>query len=400
MKETKIHLLLVEDDEIDREAIGRLLQDRYIIHQAPTGQAALRLLDEVLPNCVLLDYRLPDVDGSQLIPRFAAAFIPVIVTTGEESPEVIVDAMRLGAQDYLVKGAFSKTGLEHAITNAIEKVTLQHSLVMQQQQLRAQAAELRVRNQQVRQLASALTLSEQRERRRISQILHDHVQQMLHGIHMRAHLIQLDAAPESRPLIADHLQAILQLTDEAIQATRTLTVELSPPVLQRRGLIAAFQWLAEQMEKVHSVEVTLNIQTEEQLANQEIAVLVFQFARELLFNVVKHAGVACANLTMSELDDQLVVAIEDEGHGFDPTQIRHETNGGFGLHSIHERLALFGGRLELKSAPGAGTQALIYIPKKLFLESDAKGDSSSLELEFRPYPSYATSVNQLNPEES
>lgn len=370
MKDNKIHLLLVEDDEVDREAIRRLLQERYIIHQAPTGQAALRLLEEVQPNCVLLDYRLPDVDGSQLIPRFAAAFIPVIVTTGEESPEVIVDAMRLGAQDYLVKGAFSKTALEHAITNAIEKVALQHSIVVQQQQLRAQSAELRASNQQVRRLASALTLSEQRERRRISQILHDHVQQMLHGIHMRAHLIELDAPAEVRTAIEDHLKTILQLTDEALQATRTLTVELSPPVLQRRGLIAAFQWLTEQMEKVHSIEVSLEIQTEEQLANQEISVLVFQFARELLFNVVKHAGVACARLTLSEIDDQLIVTIEDAGRGFDPTKIRHEPNDGFGLYSINERLALFGGRLEIESAPGIGTRAVICIPRKLFLNGE------------------------------
>lgn len=380
MKDNKIHLLLVEDDEIDREAIGRLLQDRYIIHQAPTGQAALRLLDEVRPNCVLLDYRLPDVDGSQLIPRFAAAFIPVIVTTGEESPEVIVDAMRLGAQDYLVKGAFSKTGLEHAIANAIEKVTLQHSIVIQQQQLRAQAAELHDSNQQVRRLASALTLSEQRERRRISQILHDHVQQMLHGIHMRAHLIELDAPLEIRTSIEDHLQTILQLTDEAIRATRTLTVELSPPVLQRRGLIAAFQWLAEQMEKIHSIEVTLNIQTAEQLANQEISVLIFQFARELLFNVVKHAGVACANLTLAEVADQLMVTIEDHGRGFEAKQIRHELNGGFGLHSINERLALFGGRLEIESAPGLGTRAIISIPKKLFLDGEAYSHIDGMNL--------------------
>ena len=370
MKDNKIQLLLVEDDEVDREAIGRLLQERYIIHQAPTGQAALQLLEEMQPNCVLLDYRLPDVDGSQLIPRFAAAFIPVIVTTGEESPEVIVDAMRLGAQDYLVKGAFSKTALEHAITNAIEKVALQHSNVIQQQQLRAQSAELWASNQQVRRLASALTLSEQRERWRISQILHDHVQQMLHGIHMRAHLIELDTPTELRASIEDHLRTILQLTDEALQATRTLTVELSPPVLQRRGLIAAFQWLTEQMEKVHSIEVILDIQTEEQLANQEISVLVFQFARELLFNVVKHAGVACARLTLGEIADQLIVTIEDDGRGFDTTKIRHEPNDGFGLYSINERLALFGGRLDIESAPGLGTRAVICIPRKLFLDGE------------------------------
>jgi signal transduction histidine kinase len=363
-------LLLIEDDDIDREAIRRLLRHRYTIYEAPTAQVALTLLETMRPHCVLLDYRLPDIDGLQLIPKFTAAYIPVIVTTGEESPEVIVDAMRLGAQDYLVKNALSQVALEHAISNAIEKTTLQHNVVLQQQQLQGQASELRRRNTQVRRLASALTLAEQRERRRISQILHDHVQQMLFGIQMRAHMIDLDVSPEVHAVIHEHLQAIAQLTEDAIKATRTLTVELSPPVLQSKGLVAACRWLVEQMAKLHNIDVQLDIQTDYQFASEELSILIFQFVRELLFNVVKHANVTEAKLSIREEGDRLLVSIEDRGCGFEADDIIQRPRG-FGIHSIHERLELFGGKLELTSQSNVGTCATINVPKELpFPESD------------------------------
>ncbi len=371
MTKNATNLLLIEDDDIDREAIRRLLRHRYTIYEAPTAQAALTLLETMRPHCVLLDYRLPDLDGLQLIPKFTAAYIPVIVTTGEESPEVIVDAMRLGAQDYLVKSALSKVALEHAISNAIEKIGLQHNVLLQQQQLQEQATELRRRNLQVRRLASALTLAEQRERRRISQILHDHVQQMLFGIQMRTHMIDLDIPSEVHAIINEHLEAITQLTEDAISATRTLTVELSPPVLQSKGLVEACRWLAEQMAKLHNIDVQLDIQTDYQFASEELSILLFQFARELLFNVVKHANVTEAQLSIREDGDRLLVAIKDQGRGFKTGEVLQRPRG-YGIHSIHERLELFGGRLEVESSPNNGTCATINVPKVLpFSESEA-----------------------------
>lgn len=367
MTATTINLLLIEDDDIDREVIRRLLNQRYTIHEAPTAKLALASLEEVQPDCVLLDYRLPDVDGLQLIPRFAAAYIPVIVTTGEERPEVIVDAMRLGAQDYLVKSGLSPTSLEYAINNAIEKSSLQRNLFIQQQRLQQQATELRKKNIQVRQLASALTLAEQRERRRISQILHDHIQQMLHGIQTRTHLLEMDIAitsvdGEISREIRDHLHSIATLTGEALQATRTLTVELSPPALQGKGLAEHCRWLVEQMEKLHGVTVHVQLETDYQFADEELTNLIFQFARELLFNVVKHAGVKECKLTLRETRDRVLLNITDEGTGFDTANLKKRARG-FGLASIHERLELFGGHLDIESTPGCGTNTMISIPK-------------------------------------
>lgn len=353
-----IDLLLVEDDEIDREAIRRHLGAEYRVHEVATGQEALKLCEEMRPDCVLLDYRLPDGDGLALLPTFLARYIPVVVTTGIESPEVIVEAMREGAQDYLVKSQITRTSLTHAIHQAIDKVALMKTVANKTQQLRD--------------LASALTLAEQRERQRVSQILHDHVQQVLHGIQLRTHLLILDAPPSIHPDLQEHLDAIQALTEDAIQATRTLTVELSPPVLQREGLIAALRWLADHMAEMHSLDVDLEMQDDCQLNDSELAVLLFQVTRELLFNVVKHAKVKRAQLRLQEKNEMIVVCIRDGGIGFDPAnQDRPRRKiGGFGLTSIQERLNLFGGRLEIESELGKGTSVTLTVPKVLKIWMD------------------------------
>jgi len=355
MAKPLIDLLLVEDDEIDREAIRRHLGAEYRVHEAATGQEALHHCKARRPSCVLLDYRLPDGDGLALMPTFLERYIPVIVTTGIESPEVIVESMRAGAQDYLVKSQITRTSLTHAIHQAIDKVALMQTVAN--------------KNHQLRELASAVTLAEQRERQRVSQVLHDYVQQMLHGIQLRAHLLILDAPPNTHPGLQEHLEAIQRLTEEAIQATRTLTVELSPPVLQREGLSAAFRWLADHMAEMHALDVDLEIHGDCQMYNNELSVLLFQAARELLFNVVKHADVKRAQLSLQEKDDMVIVRVSDQGNGFDMA-LRNRSRrriGGFGLASIEERLNLFGGKVELTSQVGNGTSITLTVPKAIKL---------------------------------
>lgn len=259
METPSVRLLLVDDDDIDRELVRRLLSPRFTVREAFSGALAQEMIAEQVPDCVLLDYRLPDVYGIYLLPFFTARYIPVILLTGEESPEIIVQAMRDGAQDYLVKGHLSSLSLERAITNAIEKVAMRR--------------DLDEKNRLLRDLTSELTLAEQRERRRISQVLHDHIQQTLYGIQMRAHLIHEDAG--HIPAIREHIDAIEKLTTEAIHATRTLTVELSPPVLHEEGFASAFRWLANQMAESHGLQVDVHSDGEHQSLSEDLRVLLF-----------------------------------------------------------------------------------------------------------------------------
>jgi signal transduction histidine kinase len=350
MSESRTELLLVDDDEIDRELVCRLLSPIYVVREATTAQEALAGIELFRPDCVLLDYRLPDMDGLQLLPLLTRTNLPVIILTGEESPEIIVQAMQQGAQNYLVKGSLTAIGLQHAITSAIERMALKR--------------DVEEKNRQLRKLASALALAEQRERRRVSQILHDHVQQILYGIQMRSQLIALDAPPDER--VREHLAALQGLVGDAILTTRTLTVELSPPVLQNEGLAAALQWLVSHMAERYNLHVVLEIDTDYRVGNEDLSMLLFQLVRELLFNVVKHSGVTEAMLTLASDDDNLIICVADCGRGFD-AQVRAQpmlSGGGFGLYSVRERLALFGGQLRVESGPGKGVRATVLVPRE------------------------------------
>ncbi len=99
------------------------------------------------------------------------------------------------------------------------------------------------------------------------------------------------------------------------------------------------------------------------MPNEDLRVLLFQLVRELLFNIVKHAGILKACLKLFRHDDKIIIEVIDKGQGFDAEAIaRMRQAGGFGLYSVRERLALFGGRLEIHSNPGDGTTVKITTP--------------------------------------
>ena len=347
MMQATMDILLVDDDEVDREAVRRRLASHFSAREATTLGQAAALLSTQPPVCVLLDYHLPDGDGLQLLPLLAQMGIPVIILTGEESPEIIVQAMQAGVQDYLVKSHLTRLSLEHAIRGAIEKMALKR--------------DMEEKNRQLRELASALTLAEQRERRRISQILHDDVQQLLYGIQMHSQLIVMDALPDSP--VQEQVSGLRKLVNAAILATRTLAVELSPPLLQDEGLATAFGWLANHMAERHNLQVDLALQTDSDGLSADVCVLLFQLVRELLFNVVKHAGIQQAELVFVEKGDNLCISVIDRGCGFEQAPVEQRKGGGFGLYSARERLALFGGELEIETAPGHGVSATIVLPR-------------------------------------
>jgi signal transduction histidine kinase len=122
-------ILIVDDSPEDREVYKRMLaQDRehvYEFLEADLGEEGLRLAQEERPDCLLLDYKLPDVDGLEFLSRLTTQkLLPVIVLTGQGNEAVAVEAMKGGAQDYLLKDAVARDRLQHAVHNAIEKVAL------------------------------------------------------------------------------------------------------------------------------------------------------------------------------------------------------------------------------------------------------------------------------------
>lgn len=209
------------------------------------------------------------------------------------------------------------------------------------------------RTAEVRGLASALTLAEQRERNRLSDLLHDHLQQILFAAQLKLKLKEQTNQDE----LTDQALALL---DEAQETVRTLSVELHPPVLEEDGLAVALEWIASFMRERYGLRVEVIASGPCPLPSRELQILLTQSAKELLFNVVKHAETDHARITIERGPRRIRVRVSDEGVGFAPPTGRFEH--GHGLRSVTERLQLLGGSFHAESQPGHGATFTMEVP--------------------------------------
>lgn len=222
--------------------------------------------------------------------------------------------------------------------------------------------ELTQSREQLRALATELNLAGQRERQHVATELHDYLAQLLALSRIRlAQAMQYPMVPALNRTLYD----LQEVTDQALTYTRTLVAQLSPPILKEFGLPLALRWLAEQMLQ-RDLRVALDCFPSHLTLPQDQAMLLFQSVRELLLNVLKHAGVQEAAVTILVQEGQLRITVRDQGVGFARAEQAaipgHSAVPGFGLFSIRERMLALGGRLDLTSQPGQGTTAMLVMP--------------------------------------
>lgn len=220
-------------------------------------------------------------------------------------------------------------------------------------------AELHQSHARLRALANELNVTEQRERTRLAGELHDYLAQLLVVLRMKLRqMAPLTTSGKAETLLkeADHI-----LT-QSLDYTRSLVAELAPPALHDFGLTQALAWLASQMQQ-HGLHVRVTSQQDVLAIPEDQAMLLFQSVRELLFNVLKHAQAKQATVSVSITPNhELHLSVTDEGCGFNLNRLQQTDPKRFGLFSLRERLAAMGGRFELHSTVGQGTQALLVTP--------------------------------------
>ncbi len=199
-------------------------------------------------------------------------------------------------------------------------------------------------------MARELTKVENKERERIAKLLHDQLQQILVAARLHVHLL-----PETEEKHRTEF-----LLDEAIQASRTLTINLSPPALVSGNIIKALKWLVKWMDEQYHLQVSLQIEGEVTFVEKEIQVIIFDSIRELLFNVVKHAGVSTAYVKCKFSKDILIITVQDKGHGFDLKSTLSDQR--FGLINTLKRIEFIGGQVDLNTAHGEGTHIQLKFP--------------------------------------
>jgi signal transduction histidine kinase len=242
-------------------------------------------------------------------------------------------------------------------------------------------------------LASELLRAEERERRRVAVVLHDSVSATLA-------LAKRNVAALGRPAMdeaarAGRIAEIEQMIAQAIEHTRSLTSELSPPVLYELGLVLALRWLCDRFGAEHGLDCDVEDDGRPKPVGDELRLVLFQAARELLVNAVKHARAARCQITVRRVapatagrgaagangrtggggggSDAIELTVADDGLGFaagaraaaaasDVDERPAARSDGFGLFNIRERLAHLGGRLDISSEPDAGAIVTVTAP--------------------------------------
>ena len=212
----------------------------------------------------------------------------------------------------------------------------------------------------LRQLAAELAVSREDEQRRFGVSLDEGVVQLLVAAKMAAQGVAADT--EGSPA-NEQARKLVELIGESISAVRSLTSELTPAVLFELGLRAALLGLVDRKARVNGLRCTVRTDMATEYLRGETATFVFRIVREALDNVVEHAHVLHASVTVEKVGGWIVVGVDDLGVGFDPALIDSQDDvRGFGLFGIREECLDRGGTMEVSGGPGQGTRIEVRVP--------------------------------------
>ena len=219
--------------------------------------------------------------------------------------------------------------------------------------------QMTVYQSQLRRLASQMLLTEEKERRRLASDLHDGLGQKLALVKMQLDSLRSMGEPGAEVALAD----VINVIDQTHKSVRSLTFELSPPILHDLGLAAAVEWLAEDMSKRTGVQIAVKADAQARPMNEQSRIIAYRCVRELLMNVIKHAHATDATVSIEANGRQLRIGVRDNGIGFASEDVNEtlERNA-FGLFSVRERVEHVGGAMKIRSTPGKGAVVTLDIP--------------------------------------
>jgi signal transduction histidine kinase len=231
-------------------------------------------------------------------------------------------------------------------------------------------AELRIANENLRELSGRLQQLRDEERRQIARELHDSVGQMLAALSMnidrvRAQSDKLD--PAAAAAVTENVGIVEQISKEI----RTISHLLHPPLLDVAGLASAVRWYADGFAERSKINVDVEIPAEMRRLSDDMEITIFRLIQECLTNIHRHAGSATAAITIREQENRVVVEVKDTGKGI-PLDKQLEMSSdrtGVGVRGMRERLRQLGGELEIQSDSG-GTSVKAMLPLQRVADSD------------------------------
>jgi len=328
--------ILVVDDTLAtlRLLVDMLVNQGYDVRPAPNGALALRAAQSTAPDLILLDIKMPGMDGYTVCEKLKAnpqtEDIPVIFISALNEVLDKVKAFSVGAVDYITK----PFQLEEVLAR------IQTHLTLRQLQKRLQTA------------AAA------EERNRLARELHDSVTQSLYSS-----TLFIEASRElvlaNDPKNALHyLTRTGEVVQQALKEMRLLVYQLRPPVLKEKGLIGSLQQRLDTVEKRAGVEGRLLMDDLIELP-LEVEEHLYWIAQEALNNSLKHAEAKKVKVYLRVSGNKIMLEIADDGQGFNPHLLNDQ--GGLGLLTMQERAEEIGGFFMIESEPGQGTSVKVSL---------------------------------------
>ena len=252
--------------------------------------------------------------------------------------------------------------LARQASDIIERAQYEESLHELTRTLEARVAErtgeLEYRARQLQKLTLELSQAEDRERRRLAEILHDDLQQQLAAA--KFHVGIMAGRIRGDAVAAEYAMQVDKMLRDAIETSRSLSHELSPAVMYHGDLGEILEWLANQIHAKHGLVVHVEAYGEVNTESDALKAFLFKAVQEMLFNAVKHARVGEARVRVRRMGRYICLSVSDRGRGFDPQELRQAA--GFGLMSIRERIGLLGGRMRIHSIRGWGSRFVLTVP--------------------------------------
>ncbi len=272
------------------------------------------------------------------------------------------NSRRMGAQR-IVTG-LRRNGEEFPIDASISQITENgqkfYTVILRDVTLRVQAEQaLRRSKEELHELATAANQLREQEKRRVARELHDELAQALTGLKMDVAWIK-DKLPAPPTPLAAKLKAMETLLDGAVAATRRISADLRPMMLDDLGLMPAIEWLVQTFTDRTGIACRLTLANPELQLKDPHATTTFRILQEALTNIAKHARASNIEVSIEDGDDEITIRVRDDGIGFSPADPRKPDS--YGLIGLRERAYLLGGKVTIDSAPGKGTRVEARLP--------------------------------------
>jgi signal transduction histidine kinase len=352
----KIKVLLVEDDEDDYVLVRQLLSEigRYQF-QLTWVKNYIETLNEAFKgdhDVCLMDYRLAGYDGLTLLKELKDRLFqpPVIILTGYGDRDIDIEAMRLGAADYLEKFGLTPDKLERSIRYSMDRSITLRALIESEARLKA--------------LSVKILEAQEAERKSIAKELHDSIGSGLTAIKyaLEKNLADID---ETENLKVITLEQVIVMVRDTMEETRRISSNLRPSILDDLGLLTAIRSICREYQRIYEgIHVESMLDIEETDIPYSLKIIIYRVLQEALNNIIKHSGADQVELSLKKNNQGIEFTIKDNGKGFDLKEIRSgfANTGGMGLVGMSERVSLSNGLFDISSEKGSKTTIRAFWP--------------------------------------